>query len=152
MTTLLTPIFSPADHQKSLKHRFFSLVSPIQSCPEKKSDYIFYFFAPPIDICLSFVLLVDLIIELINALICLFNALYTWTISHAQHSDHFFDATTRHHLDNVEQHLTKALYVNLVMILNPILSMFSWITRPMASIAVVVDQVRVDTFSYGSPQ
>ncbi|KTC81320.1 hypothetical protein [Legionella brunensis] len=115
------------------KNRFFTVFKPIQSTNYKYSDFTSYLLNPVIDVCLAPVFLLDVLISVTNTLASLLKAFHIW--SHNQQSTSgLIDGHTKNELGEAGQHFLTAISALISAVINPLLSLISLVTRPIASI------------------
>ncbi|CEK10359.1 hypothetical protein [Legionella hackeliae] len=143
MAKIIKPIFAEDDVFVSTRNRFFTVFKPIQSTRgtkyinRKDSDFFSYLLNPVIDIVLAPVFLLDILIDVTNLVLSLVKAAYRW--SHNQQStESFFDLRTRGELSEAKDHFLYAISALFSAVINPILSILSLGTRPIASIVKAI--------------
>lgn len=140
MTKILNPIFEDSKEKlfESTKHRFFSIISPIQRVNNKKeSDFVAYLINPLLDVfILGPVFTLDAWIHLLNALASFAKASYLWSINQNQNAS-LIDEKAKKELEDGVYYLLHSLSMIIAETLNGIFSCLALLTRPVASIAQV---------------
>jgi uncharacterized membrane protein YvlD (DUF360 family) len=131
MTMVLQPLLvSKYGMFESTKNRFEFLWEPIQRTSYKSSDLFKFFTRPIIDVISMPIFAYDCAVSLVNCLVSFLNAVHLWTCNR--------QGKAHTELDVAGQHLKAAISAVVALFVNPIVSILSLITRPLASAVALV--------------
>ncbi|WP_157698210.1 hypothetical protein [Legionella clemsonensis] len=139
MATIIQSIFEDEGFTP-IRNRFFTVFKPIQSVRKlggKHSDFLAYLLNPVIDIVLIPAFLIDIAIDVTNMVISLIKAFHYWS-HNQQRTSRLFDEETQGELGDVKEHFLNAVAALFSAVLNPIFSLLSLFTRPVASVVKAV--------------
>lgn len=138
MAKILKPVLPREENAfYTTKNHFYNLFKPIQSTGSKQSDLTAYLFTPVIDVVLLPFYLLDAAIELCNTVVSLAYAFETWT-HNQQSSRNVLDSATKSEFNTTGTHFVNAVSLVLAALINPLLSILAWLTRPIASVVQAI--------------